>query len=54
MVAAGVRSLAKRSAAAAKVIRPLIGNSVAKVETGLRLVDAAESLLRLMVHYYGT
>jgi methyl-accepting chemotaxis protein len=51
VVAAGVRSLAKPGDAAAKVIKTLIGDSVAKVETGSRQVDAAESLLRLMVHY---
>jgi len=41
VVAAEVRSLAQRSAAAAKEIKGLIGDSVGKVETGSRLVDAA-------------
>jgi methyl-accepting chemotaxis protein len=36
-----VRSLAQRSAAAAKEIKGLIGESVDKVEAGTRLVDAA-------------
>ena len=41
VVAAEVRSLAQRSAAAAKEIKGLIGDSVDKVETGTKLVDAA-------------
>jgi methyl-accepting chemotaxis protein len=41
VVAAEVRSLAQRSAAAAKEIKGLIGESVDKVEAGTRLVDAA-------------
>jgi methyl-accepting chemotaxis protein len=41
VVAAEVRSLAQRSAAAAKEIKELIGDSVGKVEAGARLVDAA-------------
>jgi methyl-accepting chemotaxis protein len=41
VVAAEVRSLAQRSAQAAKEIKTLIGESVEKVETGSRLVDAA-------------
>ena len=41
VVAAEVRSLAQRSAAAAKEIKTLIGDSVDKVETGSRLVDEA-------------
>ena len=41
VVASEVRSLAQRSAAAAKEIKTLIGDSVDKVETGSRLVDEA-------------
>jgi methyl-accepting chemotaxis protein len=41
VVASEVRNLAQRSAAAAKEIKTLIGDSVNKVETGARLVDAA-------------
>ncbi|RJG11649.1 methyl-accepting chemotaxis protein [Massilia cavernae] len=41
VVAAEVRNLAQRSAAAAKEIKELIGDSVAKVEAGSQLVDQA-------------
>jgi methyl-accepting chemotaxis protein len=41
VVASEVRSLAQRSAAAAKEIKDLIGNSTEKVDTGTRLADAA-------------
>ncbi|ERE00260.1 methyl-accepting chemotaxis protein [Pseudogulbenkiania ferrooxidans] len=41
VVASEVRNLAQRSAAAAKEIKSLIGNSVDKVESGSRLVDEA-------------
>ena len=41
VVASEVRSLAQRSAAAAKEIKSLIGDSVGKVEVGTRLVDEA-------------
>jgi methyl-accepting chemotaxis protein len=41
VVASEVRTLAQRSAAAAKEIKGLISNSVEKVETGTRLVDDA-------------
>jgi methyl-accepting chemotaxis protein len=41
VVAAEVRNLAQRSAAAAKEIKSLIGESVNKVDTGARLVDSA-------------
>jgi methyl-accepting chemotaxis protein len=41
VVAAEVRSLAQRSAAAAKEIKALIGDSVQKVETGTRQVQEA-------------
>ncbi len=41
VVAGEVRNLAQRSAAAAKEIKGLIGDSVARVEAGSRLVDQA-------------
>ena len=41
VVATEVRSLAQRSAAAAKEIKALIGDSVEKVETGAKLVNQA-------------
>jgi methyl-accepting chemotaxis protein len=41
VVASEVRNLAQRSAAAAKEIKQLIGDSVAKVDNGSRLVDEA-------------
>jgi methyl-accepting chemotaxis protein len=41
VVASEVRSLAQRSAAAAKEIKTLIGDSVARVEAGTKQVDAA-------------
>jgi len=41
VVAAEVRNLAQRSAAAAKEIKSLIGDSVEKVDAGARLVDQA-------------
>ncbi|TCP12610.1 methyl-accepting chemotaxis protein [Crenobacter luteus] len=41
VVASEVRNLAQRSAAAAKEIKSLIGDSVEKVESGTRLVDDA-------------
>jgi methyl-accepting chemotaxis protein len=45
VVAGEVRSLAQRSAAAAKEIKSLIGDSVDKVDTGARLVDQAGSTM---------
>jgi len=41
VVASEVRSLAQRSAAAAKEIKELIGDSVEKVDAGAKLVDQA-------------
>ncbi|QOY95236.1 CHASE3 domain-containing protein [Massilia sp. UMI-21] len=41
VVAGEVRNLAQRSAAAAREIKELIGDSVSRVETGSRLVDQA-------------
>ena len=45
VVAAEVRSLAQRSAEAAREIKTLIGASVEKVETGSRLVQDAGSTM---------
>jgi methyl-accepting chemotaxis protein len=41
VVAAEVRALAQRSATAAKEISELIGNSLAQIESGVKLVDVA-------------
>ena len=49
VVAAEVRTLAQRSATAAKEIKALIDDSVAKVETGSKLVDAAGIAMNEMV-----
>jgi methyl-accepting chemotaxis protein len=49
VVASEVRNLAQRSAAAAKEIKSLIGNSVEKVEDGARLVDQAGSTMQKIV-----
>jgi methyl-accepting chemotaxis protein len=49
VVAAEVRSLAQRSAAAAKEIKSLIGDSVSKVDAGTRLVDAAGKTMEEIV-----
>ena len=49
VVAAEVRNLAQRSAAAAKEIKTLIGDSVDKVDTGTRLVDAAGKTMEEIV-----
>ncbi|MBC7857298.1 MAG: MCP four helix bundle domain-containing protein, partial [Burkholderiaceae bacterium] len=49
VVATEVRNLAQRSAAAAKEIKTLIGDSVGKVEVGSRLVDQAGSTMREIV-----
>jgi methyl-accepting chemotaxis protein-1 (serine sensor receptor) len=45
VVASEVRSLAQRSATAAKEIKELIGDSVAKVRTGSELVDESGKVL---------
>lgn len=50
VVAAEVRSLAQRSASAAKEIKSLITDSVAKIEAGNQLVDEAGSAMREIVH----
>jgi methyl-accepting chemotaxis protein len=49
VVASEVRSLAQRSAAAAKEIKELIGNSVGKVDEGARLVDQAGQTMEEIV-----
>jgi methyl-accepting chemotaxis protein len=49
VVAGEVRTLAQRSAAAAKEIKALIGDSVDKVETGTKLVDQAGSTMNEVV-----
>ncbi|MBA5636821.1 MCP four helix bundle domain-containing protein [Duganella sp. LX20W] len=49
VVATEVRNLAQRSAAAAKEIKELIGDSVDKVEAGARLVDQAGSTMKEIV-----
>ena len=49
VVAAEVRNLAQRSAAAAKEIKTLIGDSVDKVEAGTKLVDAAGNTMEEIV-----
>jgi methyl-accepting chemotaxis protein len=49
VVASEVRNLAQRSAAAAKEIKTLIGDSVNKVDTGTRLVDEAGTTMDAIV-----
>ncbi|MDH4234447.1 MAG: methyl-accepting chemotaxis protein, partial [Gallionella sp.] len=49
VVAAEVRNLAQRSAAAAKEIKTLIGDSVGKVEVGSRQVDQAGATMNEIV-----
>ena len=49
VVASEVRNLAQRSAAAAKEIKELITASVAKVDTGARLVDQAGATMEQVV-----
>jgi methyl-accepting chemotaxis protein len=49
VVAGEVRNLAQRSAAAAKEIKALIGDSVEQVEAGTRLVDQAGSTMEDVV-----
>ncbi|KQV89937.1 hypothetical protein ASD15_24910 [Massilia sp. Root351] len=49
VVASEVRNLAQRSAAAAREIKVLIGDSVEKVSTGARLVDQAGSTMEEIV-----
>ncbi|HEY8357431.1 MAG TPA: methyl-accepting chemotaxis protein [Ramlibacter sp.] len=53
VVAAEVRNLAQRSAAAAKEIKGLIGESVDQVDTGTRLVDAAGRTMTEIVSSVG-
>ena len=49
VVASEVRNLAQRSAAAAKEVKALIGDSVEKVEVGAKLVDEAGSTMHAIV-----
>ncbi len=49
VVAAEVRNLAQRSAAAAKDVKTLIGNSVEKIEAGAKLVDNAGKTMEEIV-----
>ena len=49
VVASEVRNLAQRSAAAAKEIKVLIGNSVEKVDVGSKLVDQAGATMQEVV-----
>ncbi|SFU99156.1 methyl-accepting chemotaxis protein [Pseudoduganella namucuonensis] len=49
VVASEVRNLAQRSAAAAKEIKTLIGDSVEKVDIGAKLVDQAGSTMQAIV-----
>ncbi|WP_334187325.1 methyl-accepting chemotaxis protein [Noviherbaspirillum sp.] len=49
VVATEVRNLAQRSAAAAKEIKALIGDSVDKVDAGARLVDQAGATMKEIV-----
>jgi methyl-accepting chemotaxis protein len=49
VVASEVRSLAQRSAQAAKEIKDLIGNSVQKVESGTALVEQAGDTIQALV-----
>ena len=50
VVATEVRNLAQRSAAAAKEIKTLIGDSVERVEMGAKLVDQAGSTMQIIVN----
>jgi methyl-accepting chemotaxis protein len=49
VVASEVRTLAQRSAAAAKEIKALIDDSVSKVDTGAKLVDQAGTTMEQVV-----
>jgi methyl-accepting chemotaxis protein len=49
VVASEVRNLAQRSATAAREIKALIAESVAKVESGTKMVDAAGATMREIV-----
>ncbi|MEK8033668.1 methyl-accepting chemotaxis protein [Ideonella sp. DXS29W] len=49
VVASEVRALAQRSATASREIKSLIGDSVAKVESGSKLVEGAGATMRVIV-----
>ena len=49
VVASEVRALAQRSATASREIKTLIGDSVAKVESGSKLVEGAGATMRVIV-----
>jgi len=53
VVASEVRNLAQRSASAAREIKTLIGDSVAKVEAGSQLVDSAGATMQEIVASVG-
>jgi methyl-accepting chemotaxis protein len=53
VVATEVRSLAGRSAAAAREIKALIGNSVARVDAGSRVADNAGETMKQVVASVG-
>ena len=53
MVASEVRSLAQRSADAAKEIKALIGSSVERVDAGTRLVESAGKTMSEIVESVG-
>ena len=53
VVAGEVRSLAQRSAVAAREVKALIGDSMSKVESGARLVDTAGSTMKELLGSVG-
>jgi methyl-accepting chemotaxis protein len=53
VVAGEVRSLAQRSAVAAREVKELIGDSMSKVESGARLVDTAGSTMKELLGSVG-
>ena len=53
MVAGEVRSLAQKSATAAKEIKELIGTSVGQIQEGGQLVERANAAMQSVVHDVG-